>query len=543
MKFSSILAGAALFTGSVLAADLDPIVIKGSKFFYKSNDTQFYIRGVAYQQEYSGPKSDTNNYKDPLADADACKRDVPYLQKLNANTIRVYAIDPKADHKECMSLLSDAGIYVIADLSSPSESIIRNDPKWDFDLYQRYASVVDELSQYSNVIGFFAGNEVSNNPKTTDASAFVKAAVRDMKRYIKAKNYRTMGVGYATNDDSSIRVDMANYFNCGEKEDSIDFWGYNVYSWCGDSNYEKSGYKARTEEFKDYSIPVFFAEYGCNAVTPRKFTEVEALYGDKMAEVWSGGIVYMYFQEENNYGLVSIDNGNAKTLEDFSYLSKQLASATPTGTKKAEYNPTNTALQSCPTTGKNWLAAASPLPPSPNSDLCSCMEKSLTCVAKSDISGKKLSSTFSTVCGYQGGKFCEGVSGNATLGEYGAYSVCTPEQQLSFAMNQYYQDQADQGNEQDACDFDGAATSQSTSEPTAACSSLLSEAGAEGTGSVKASPTAANAGSGGSGGGAGADTSDGAAFALSPGSVHVGVFQIGAYVVTAIFAGAAMILL
>ncbi|KAL4977439.1 Glucanosyltransferase-domain-containing protein [Aspergillus desertorum] len=543
MKFSSILAGAALFTSSVLAADLDPIIIKGSKFFYKSNDTQFYIRGVAYQQEYSGSKSDTNNYKDPLADADACKRDVPYLQKLNANTIRVYAIDPKANHKECMSLLSDAGIYVIADLSSPSESIIRNNPKWDFGLYQRYASVVDELSQYSNVIGFFAGNEVSNNPETTDASAFVKAAVRDMKRFIKAKNYRAMGVGYATNDDSSIRMDMANYFNCGEKENSIDFWGYNVYSWCGDSNYEKSGYKARTEEFKDYSIPVFFAEYGCNAVSPRKFTEVEALYGDKMAEVWSGGIVYMYFQEENNYGLVSIDNGNVKTLEDYSYLSKQLASATPTGTKKADYNPTNTALQSCPTTGKNWLAAASPLPPSPNSDLCSCMKKSLTCVAKFDISGKKLSSTFGTVCGYQGGRFCEGVSGNATLGKYGAYSVCTPEQQLSFAMSQYYQDQADQGNGQDACDFDGAATSQSTSEPTAACSSFLSETGIQGTGSVKASPTAANAGSGDSGGGAAADKSDGAAFALSPGSVHVGIFQIGAYVATAMFAGFAMILL
>ena len=170
------------------------------------------------------------------------------------------------------------------------------------------------------------------------------------------------------------------------------------------------------------------------------------------------------------------------------------------------------------------------------------MEKSLTCVAKSDISGKKLSSTFSTVCGYQGGKFCEGVSGNATTGKYGAYSVCTPEQQLSFAMNQYYEAQAEQGNGQDACDFDGAATSQSTSEPTAACSSLLSQAGSDGTGSVKASPTAASGGSGGSGD-SGADTSEGAAFALSPGSVHVGVFQVGAYVTTAIFAGAAMILL
>ncbi|KAL4920322.1 Glucanosyltransferase-domain-containing protein [Aspergillus aurantiobrunneus] len=539
MKFSSIVAGAALFTSSVLAADLDPIIIKGSKFFYKSNETQFYIRGVAYQQEYSGPKSDTDNYKDPLADAEACKRDVPKLQELNANTIRVYAIDPKSDHTECMNTLSDAGIYVIADLSSPDQSIIRNDPKWDYSLFERYASVIDELAQYSNVLGFFAGNEVSNNPETTGASAFVKAAVRDMKRYIKAKNYREMGVGYATNDDSSIRVDMADFFNCESKDDSIDFWGYNVYSWCGDSNYEKSGYKSRTDEFRDYSIPVFFAEYGCNAVQPRKFTEVEALYGDKMAEVWSGGIVYMYFQEANDYGLVSIDNGEAMTLEDFSYLSKQLASATPSGTKKGEYNPTNTALQSCPTLGKSWEATASPLPPSPNGDLCECMVKSLSCVAKSDISGKQLSSTFGTVCGYEGGKYCEGVSANATTGVYGAYSVCTPEQQLSFAMNQYYEAQS--GSSSNACDFDGAASSQSTSEPTAACSSLLGQAGTAGTGTVSASPTAANAGSGGSG--SDAETSDGAGYALTPGSVHVGIFQLSAYVATAMFAGAAMIML
>ncbi|KAL4868601.1 hypothetical protein BDV12DRAFT_197124 [Aspergillus spectabilis] len=541
MKLTSIVAGAALFSSSVLAADLDPIVIKGSKFFYKSNDTQFYMRGVAYQQEYSGSKSDTINYKDPLSDAEACKRDVPYLEKLSANTIRVYAIDPKADHTECMNLLSEAGIYVVADLSSPSESIIRNDPKWDYNLYTRYASVVDELSQYSNVIGFFAGNEVSNDPKTTDASAFVKAAVRDMKRYIKAKNYRTMGVGYATNDDSAIRVDMADFFNCGDEEGSIDFWGYNVYSWCGDSNYEDSGYKSRTDEFRDFSIPVFFAEYGCNEVTPRKFTEVEALYGDKMADVWSGGIVYMYFQEANNYGLVKVDDGKVKTLEDFSYLSKQLASATPTGTKKADYKPTNTALQSCPAVKKNWQATASPLPPSPNHDLCTCMLKSLSCVAKSDISGKLLSSTFSSVCGYQGGKFCDGVTGNATSGEYGAYSVCTPEQQLSFAMNQYYEDQVSQGNGQDACDFDGAATSQSTSEPTSACSSLLDEAGTEGTGTVQASPTAAGAQPGGDV--TEPETSDDAGFAVGPGSVNFGILQLGAYVATAMFAGAALILL
>jgi hypothetical protein len=202
-----------------------------------------------------------------------------------------------------MKLLSDAGIYLISDLSDPTQSIDRSDPNWLTSLYSRYTSVIDELSQYNNTIGFFAGNEVANTVDTTDSAAFVKAAVRDMKTYIKEKGYRSMGVGYATADVSSIRVDLANYFDCAEADESVDFWGYNIYSWCGNSTYADSGYKDRTEQFRNYTVPVFFAEYGCNEVTPRTFTEVKALYGDTMAEVWSGGIVYMYFQETNNYGM------------------------------------------------------------------------------------------------------------------------------------------------------------------------------------------------------------------------------------------------
>lgn len=233
---------------------------------------------------------------------EACKRDIPLLQELQTNTIRVYAIDPDADHTECMQMLTEAGIYVIADISEPATSINRVDPRWDTNLYQRYTSVIDELQQYTNTLGFFAGNEVSNEMSNTNASAFVKAAVRDMKAYIRDKDYRPMGVGYATNDDQEIRADMEAYFNCGPAEESIDFWGYNIYSWCGDSSYEESGFDERTREFASYTVPVFFAEYGCNEVQPRPFTEVGTLYGDKMTPVWSGGIVYMYFQEANDYG-------------------------------------------------------------------------------------------------------------------------------------------------------------------------------------------------------------------------------------------------
>ena len=460
-----------------------------------------------YIEDYSGESNDQVNFVDPLADAKSCKRDIPYLQRLRTNTIRVYAIDPKKDHSECMNALSDAGIYVLLDLSTPSQSIIRDQPSWNGVLFDRYVSVVDAMAGYSNVLGFFAGNEVSNEKNNTEASAYVKAAVRDMKSYIRARNYRPMGVGYAANDDASIRMNMANYFDCSSVDDSIDFWGYNIYSWCANSSYHESGFDERTEEFRNYTVPVFFAEYGCNAVRPRRFTEVNALYSDPMADVWSGGIVYMYFQETNDYGifpalelnllsivpltyifsgLVSVNGDSVSTLDDFNSLSKEIAAATPSGVGKDRYLPTNTVLQPCPTLDDDWHAAATPLPPGPNKNLCDCMEASLSCTLKPSVPDTKLNTLFGIVCGYG---VCSGIENNATSGYYGAYSVCSPRQQLSHVFNRYYNEQITKGHGASACNFGGAASTKPSSKPTGTCSTLLKEAGVNGTGHVSSSPT------------------------------------------------------
>jgi aryl-phospho-beta-D-glucosidase BglC (GH1 family) len=46
-----------------------------------------------------------------------------------------------------MNALAAAGIYVISDLSAPSDSINRDDPSWTTDLYNRYIAVIDDMSQ------------------------------------------------------------------------------------------------------------------------------------------------------------------------------------------------------------------------------------------------------------------------------------------------------------------------------------------------------------------------------------------------------------
>ncbi|CDM36245.1 CAZyme family GH72 and CBM43 [Penicillium roqueforti] len=541
---ASIIAGLSLL-GAAMAADVPSIEIKGKKFFYSNNGTEFFIRGVAYQPNFTGRNGadSTDTYTDPLA-IDTCKRDIPYLVQLRTNVVRTYAVDPSKDHDECMTALADAGIYLITDLSSPSESIQSDDPTWNSDLFTRYSQVVDAFAKYPNVIGFFAGNEVSNKVNNTNSMAYVKAAVRDMKSYIKQKNYRSsLGVGYATDDDATVREDITNYLVCDEAADSIDFFGYNIYEWCGDSSYQKSGYADRTKEFADYPVPAFFSEYGCNEVRPRKFTDVPVLFGDQMTDVWSGGIVYMYYEEANKYGLVTVSGDDVSTLSDFSYLSKQMASATPTGVNSDKYSVSTTVGRSCPTIGSDWNAA-SKLPPSPNADLCECMYNSLECVPNSDITDKQIGTTF----GYLGGEsgVMDGVQSNSTSGTYGAYSMCSPKQQLAWAMNVYYQkNKAKAGS--DACGFNGVASTKKSTSASGSCATQMSSAGSAGTGAVSAglaASTAAGAsGSGSSGSSTSGATSSGIAAGTVPHAVHIGAWQAGAYAVAAVASGIFMVML
>jgi len=213
------------------------------------------------------------------------------------------------------------------------------------------------FGKYTNTLGFFAANEVVDSPTTTGAATYVKAIIRDMKAYIKKHQKRHIPVGYSAADVTSNRMQIAQYLNCGDEELRSEFHGVNDYSWCGESNMQTAGWDEKVKNYTDYSIPVFLSEYGCNTVPERPFNEVEALYGDKMTPVFSGGLVYEYSMEPNKYGIVQIDSLDAKdvkTLPDFDRL-KAAFKKTPVPDDDGGYNE-NGQPSKCPPRTNAWEA-------------------------------------------------------------------------------------------------------------------------------------------------------------------------------------------
>lgn len=344
MQLSTV---ASLLLSAVACLALDPVEVKGNAFFV--NDERFYIRGLDYQPGGS------SKLVDPLASPKTCERDIKYFKELGINTIRIYSIDNTADHDECMEKLADAGIYVIFDVNIPNASIARDDGKCSYNtmyLNEVLATVL-KMAKYDNTLGYFAANEVINDDESTKVARYVKAVVRDMKTFIKNRKLRLIPVGYSAADVAENRLETAMYFNCGDDEMArVDMFGFNDYSWCGDSSFTRSGYNDKVKEYGNYSIPLFFSEYGCNKVNPRPFTEVEALYSTEMTGVFSGGLVYEYSEEDNDYGLVDLSGSSPKPNKDFENLKAEFKkTSNPTG--DGDYKP-DAPHNNCPPKSKNW---------------------------------------------------------------------------------------------------------------------------------------------------------------------------------------------
>ena len=187
---------------------------------------------------------------------------------------------------------------------------------------------------------------------------------------------------------------------------------------------------------------------------------------------------------------------SVKTLADFNNLKTQLGKVHPTGTQMDTYTPTNSPA-SCPSVGgADWDAVATPLPPTPNAQLCQCMTDTLGCVVNPSTNPTDYGDLFGYVCGHEP-KACAGIAHNGSTGAYGAYGMCDSAEQLSFVFNQYYKSQ---GSSSDACSFKGAAKLQKASSASGACQSLINQAGTAGSGTVTSAPSGGAASSSGAAG-------------------------------------------
>ena len=198
MKGSAIATTLTLGASAVLAApsikardDVTAVTVKGNAFF--KGDERFYMRGVDYQPGGSSKLSD------PIADAEGCKRDIEKFKDLGLNTIRVYSVDNSQNHDECMNALADAGIYLVLDVNTPKYSLNRASPKVSYnENYLQYIfATVDAFAGYKNTLAFFSGNEVINDGPSSKAAPYVKAVTRDLRQYIRSRNYREIPVGYS----------------------------------------------------------------------------------------------------------------------------------------------------------------------------------------------------------------------------------------------------------------------------------------------------------------------------------------------------------
>ncbi|KAK5660982.1 hypothetical protein OQA88_12359 [Cercophora sp. LCS_1] len=364
MKFSWL--SAAVWLGAVTTVEaVEAITAVGNKFFTTSGK-QFIAKGLAYQLTED----------DPLIDAEQCSRDVQLMKTLGTNSLRVYHVDPTADHDQCMSLFDEAGIYLMIDLDTFDTYILPNDPWWNQTQVDRYAEVMDAFIKYDNVLAFFVGNEIIARSNQSQAAPYIKAASRDMKAHRDRKGYRKVPIGYSAADIAELRPMLQDYLTCGgNASENIDFFALNSYSWCDPSTYQTSGYNGLQRQAKDFPVPILFSETGCNVPGPRLFDDQDAIFGPEMINDWSGSIVYEWIEEANHYGLISygppvemtatghnIKGGFTRAgtptpvLPDFTNLKNKWATITPTGIASSDYDPKHVSTRACPTsTSDGWL--------------------------------------------------------------------------------------------------------------------------------------------------------------------------------------------
>lgn len=141
------------------------------------------------------------------------------------------------------------------------------------------------MQGFSNTLGFLVGDDVVGCP--SEISAFIRAAVRDLKALVAYNNDRHYPVGYAASDNGSTHG-ITQYLACGNSSTAVDFLGINNRGWCEVDDYETSGYRAMISTYSPYPVPTFLTAYGClsyKSGSTERFSEIAYIDGGNMTTV------------------------------------------------------------------------------------------------------------------------------------------------------------------------------------------------------------------------------------------------------------------
>lgn len=235
-----------------------------------------------------------------MSDEVECERDVKYLLELNLNVVQVDYVQPSTQHLKCMQVFHDAGIYVIASFYTDLNYLVEYDPAYDTALYNHYTAGIDFLSQWNNSLGFAMGFDSSmvDEDWTTFYISFVKRITKDLKDYIKEKNYRSIPVGFRFGAFDPERDDAEDnrrldYLSCGDDDTHSDFLALELQGCPHEADIDHI-----VQLYSDAAMPIWLEHLGCGNNTdksdPPNFEDVGHLYSSDVAKALVGGIVYTF---------------------------------------------------------------------------------------------------------------------------------------------------------------------------------------------------------------------------------------------------------
>lgn len=96
------------------------------------------------------------------------------------------------------------------------------------ELMQHYFSTIDCMAAYPNTLGVLVANEVINSQASTAAAPVIRAATRDIKRYMalahEISEQRVLPIGYSSADVRMFIRSTFDYLTAGSQDEAIDFY-------------------------------------------------------------------------------------------------------------------------------------------------------------------------------------------------------------------------------------------------------------------------------------------------------------------------------